>query len=79
MLTVSLRGINFEFWSCLGCSAQSANILSWHHLRYRLGFCEETQNYAKMKISQIFFFLLFFKQSRLGVKICLRHAHIGLL
>ena len=28
MLVVSLRGINFGFWSRLGCSAQSANILS---------------------------------------------------
>ena len=28
MLVVSLRGVNFGFWSLLGCSAQSANILS---------------------------------------------------
>ena len=28
MLVVSLRGINFRFWSRLGCSGQSANILS---------------------------------------------------
>ena len=28
MLVVSLRGVNFGFWSCLGCSGQSANILS---------------------------------------------------
>ena len=28
MLVVSLRGVNFGFWSRLGCSAQSANILS---------------------------------------------------
>ena len=28
MLIVSLRGVNFGFWSRLGCSAQSANILS---------------------------------------------------
>ena len=27
MLIVSLRGVNFGFWSCLGCSGQSANIL----------------------------------------------------
>ena len=27
MLVVSLRGVNFGFWSCLGCSGQSANIL----------------------------------------------------
>ena len=28
MLVVSLRGVNFEFWSRLGCSGQNANILS---------------------------------------------------
>ena len=28
MLIVSLRGVNFGFWSHLGCSGQSANILS---------------------------------------------------
>ena len=28
MLVISLRGVNFGFWSRLGCSAQSANILS---------------------------------------------------
>ena len=28
MLVVSLRGVNFGFWSLLGCSGQSANILS---------------------------------------------------
>ena len=28
MLVVSLRGVNFGFWSRLGCSVQSANILS---------------------------------------------------
>ena len=28
MLVVSLRGVNFRFWSRLGCAGQSANILS---------------------------------------------------
>ena len=28
MLVVSLRGVNFGFWSRLGCSGQSANFLS---------------------------------------------------
>ena len=28
MLVVSLRGLNFGFWSRLGCSGQSASILS---------------------------------------------------
>ena len=74
MLIVSLRDVNFGFRSCLGCSRQSANILS---LQGR----EETQNYAKRNRGQIFFFLLFFffKRSLLGVKICLSHAQIGLL
>ena len=30
MLVVSLRGVNFGFWSRLGCSGQSANILYMH-------------------------------------------------
>ena len=28
MLVVSLRGVNFGFWSRLGCSGQSVNFLS---------------------------------------------------
>ena len=28
MLVVSLRGVNFEFWSHLGCSGQNAIIFS---------------------------------------------------
>ena len=43
MLVVSLRGVNFEFWSRLGCSGQSANILSRQGPRSRLGFREETE------------------------------------
>ena len=53
MLIVSLRGVNFGFWSRLGCS--------WHAKRQyvmpsrsRLRFREETQIYAKSKRSQIF-------------------------
>ena len=57
MLVVSLRGVNFGFWSRLGYSGQSANILSCQGLV--LGFREETLNYAKRDRSQIFFFLLF--------------------
>ena len=30
MLVVLLRGVNFGFLSCLGCSGQSANILCMH-------------------------------------------------
>ena len=49
--------------------------------RSRLGFGEETLNYAKTRKSPIFFSLLFFLfyQSLLAVKVCLRHAQIGLL
>ena len=28
MLVVSLRGVNFRFWSCLGCSGQNTIIFS---------------------------------------------------
>ena len=28
MLVVSLRGVDFEFWSHLGCSGQNASIIS---------------------------------------------------
>ena len=50
--------------------------------RYRLGFCEETQNYAKRKRSQIFSFLFFFlfQQSLLGqylVKVPLDWSPLG--
>ena len=34
MLAVSLRGVNFGFWSRLGCSGQSTNILSRQGLVY---------------------------------------------
>ena len=44
MLVVSFRGVNFGFWSRLGYSGHSANILSR----------QETQNYAKRNRSQIF-------------------------
>ena len=36
MLVVSLRGVNFGFWSRLGCSGQSANILSCQGLSFRV-------------------------------------------
>ena len=32
MLVISLRGVNFGFWSCIGCSRQSANILCYQGL-----------------------------------------------
>ena len=52
MLVVSLRGVNFGFWSRLGCSGQSGKAS-------RLGFREETQNYAKRNRSLIFFLTCF--------------------
>ena len=33
MLVVSLREVNFGFWSRLGCSGQSANVLSRQGLK----------------------------------------------
>ena len=50
MLVISLRGVNFGFWSHEGWSGHSANILS----------CQETQNYTKRNRSQFFFLNLFF-------------------
>ena len=75
MLVVSLRGVNFGFWSRLGYSGLSANILSR----------QETQNYAKRNRSQIFlstsfvFIFVCFSAFFLGVKICLSQGQIGLL
>ena len=57
MLVVSLRSANFRFWSRLGCSGQSDNILSRQGLVQ--GFAKK-QNFAKRNRSQIFFFLRFF-------------------
>ena len=53
MLVVSLRGVNFGFWSRLGCSGQSASMQYFMPPRSRLGFRQETQNYAKRSRSQI--------------------------
>ena len=49
MLIVSLRGVNFGFWSRLGCCGHSTNILSR----------KETQNYAKRNNSNFLFNLFF--------------------
>ena len=76
MLVISLRGVNFGFWSHEGWSGHSANILS----------CQETQNYTKRNRSQFFFkicffflYLCVFMQSLSGVKMWLSHGQIGLL
>ena len=77
MLVVSLRGVNFGFWSRLGCSGQSADILSRQDLasakKQRI-----TQRETEVKFS-FFFYFFFLKRSLLGVKICLSHAQIALL
>ena len=79
MLFVSLRGIKFGFWSRLGCSGQSANILSRQGLVY--GSAKKhriTRRETEVKFS-FFIFFFFFKQSLLGVELCFSHAQIGLL
>ena len=60
MLVVSLRGINFGFWSRLGCSGQSANILSCQGLV--LGSARKhgiTRREREVKFSFCFFSSLF--------------------
>ena len=70
-----------KFWILVSLRVFRAKRRYFKPPRSRLGFREETQNYAKRNRSQIFFFLFFFflKRSLLGVKICLSHAQIGLL
>ena len=58
MLVVSLRVVNFGFWSRLGGSGQSATEY-FMPPRSCLGFHAETQNYAKRSRSQIFFNIFF--------------------
>ena len=60
MLVVLLRGINFGFWILVSLRVFQAKDQYFKLLRSHLGFCEETQNYAKRKTSQIFSFLPFF-------------------
>ena len=89
MLVVSLRGVNFGLWSRLGCSGQSANILSRQGLVQ--GFVKKHnafKNYIWIKAFDNYVFIIkthcmsylcVFKWSLLGVKIFLSHAQIGLL
>ena len=58
MLVVSLRGVNFGFWSCLGCSGQSASILSRQGLvpRRNTELAEEEQK-SNFLFSSFFSFL----------------------
>ena len=59
MLVVSLRGVNFGFWSRLGYSGQSANILSRQGLAYGSVKKHRIIIYAKRNRSQIFFLTCF--------------------
>ena len=68
MLVVSLRGVNFGFWSHLGCSGQNAIIFS------REGLVElHAKKYKNIYIVCVLIWSL------LVVKKSLSHAQIGLL
>ena len=68
ILVVSLRGVNFGFWSRLGCSGQSANILSRQGLvwgsakKHRI-----TRRETEIKFSFVLIFFFFFRGQNLGV------------
>ena len=88
MLVVSLRGVNFRFWSRLGCSGQSAkkHRITRRETEVKFSFTFSFQikafdDYVRSYIikSHCMLYLCVFKRSLLGVKICLSHAQIGLL
>ena len=68
MLVVSLRGVNFRFWSHLGCSGQNAIIFS-RKVSFRV---------AREKLQKYIYCLCFNVVSFRGQK-NLGHAQIGLL
>ena len=83
MLVVSLRGVNFAFWSHLGCSGQNAMIFS------REGHAKKYKNIFDMYIFNSFYLLHSYNPSFL-ICLCfnmvsfrgqksLAHAQIGLL
>ena len=79
ILVVSLRGVNFGFWSRLGCSGQSANILSRQGLVY--GSAKNTElREEKQKSNFLFssFFFLFEAVSFRGQNLLMPHPD-GLL
>ena len=79
MLVVSLRGVNLGFWSRLGCSGQSANILSRQGLVQGSAKTHRiTRRETEVKFSSLFLFSLLSGLFQ-GVKICLSHTQIGLL
>ena len=61
MLVVSLRGVNFEFWSRLGCSGQSANISCHQGL---------VQGSAKKRIHMCKYYILACHYQPLAVSKC---------
>ena len=57
MLVVSLRGVNFGFWSRLGCPGQSADISSHQGLAYSSAKKHRiTQRETEVKFSFFFCF-----------------------
>ena len=69
MLVVSLRGVNFGFWSHLGSSGKNAIIFNREGL---------VKGCTRRNIKYIYFVCVL-KRSLLGVKKNLGHAQIGLL
>ena len=69
MLVVSLRGVNFGFWSHLGCSGQNAIIFSREGLVYGCTLKKWKNLYIACVLTW----------SLLGVKKNLGHTQIGLL
>ena len=69
MPVVSLRGVNFGFWSCLGCSGQNVIIFS-------------QQGLVNLRVAReeilFFLFVYFIYWSFLGVCISFGHTQIGL-
>ena len=71
MLVVSLRGVNFGFWSHLVCSGQNVIIPN------RKGLF---QGWTRRNIKKLYLFNSFYLlDSLLGMKKRLGHAQIGLL
>ena len=84
MLFVSLRGVNFGFWSHLGCTGQNAIIFSreGHAKKYKNIYliCIFLIHFIySIHIIQVFSFVCVLTWSLLGVKKSLGHAQIGLL
>ena len=87
ILVVSFRGVNFGFWSHLGCSGQNAIIFSrgsrlgLHEKKYKNIYliCTFLIRFIySIHIIQVFSFVCVLTWSLLGVKKSLDHAQIGL-